>query len=40
MGNLMSGAVISWLNRMQPVVALLTTEAEYIALCPAAQEAT
>ena len=40
-GNLfiMSGAAISWLSRKQPVVALSTTEAEYIALCTATQEA-
>jgi len=37
-GNLFvtSGAAISWLSR---VVALLTTKAEYIALCAATQEA-
>ena len=36
----MSGAAVSWLSKKQPVVALSTTEAEYIALCTAAQEAT
>ena len=40
-GNLfmMSGGAISWLSRKQPVVALSTTEAEYVALSTAAQEA-
>jgi len=40
-GNLffMSGAAISWLSRKQPVVALSTTKAEYLALCAATQEA-
>ena len=32
-------AVISWLSKKQPVVALSTTEAEYIALSLAAQDA-
>jgi len=36
----MSGAAISCLSRKQPVIALATTEAEYIALCTAAQKAT
>ena len=36
----MSGAAVSWLSKRQPVVALSTTEAEYIALCTAAQEVT
>ena len=41
-GNLfmMSGGAVSWLSRKQPVVALSTTEAEYIALSLATQEAT
>jgi len=34
----MSGAAISWLSRKQPVIALSTSEAEYIALCAATQE--
>ena len=40
-GNLfmMSGGAISWLSRKQPAVALSTTEAEYVALSTAAQEA-
>uniref|UniRef100_A0A1X7U146 Reverse transcriptase Ty1/copia-type domain-containing protein n=1 Tax=Amphimedon queenslandica TaxID=400682 RepID=A0A1X7U146_AMPQE len=37
---MMSGGAVSWLSRKQPVVALSTTEAEYIALCLATQEAT
>jgi len=36
----MSGAANSWLSRKQPVIALSTTEAECIALCTVAQEAT
>jgi len=36
----MSGAAVSWLSKRQPVVALSTTEAEYIALCTTVQEAT
>ena len=35
-----SGAAFSWLSKKQPVVALSITEAEYIALLTAAQEAT
>ena len=40
-GNLfvMSGGAISWLSRKQTVVALSTTEAEYVALSTATQEA-
>ena len=40
-GNLfmMSGGAVSWLSRKQPVVALSTTEAEYVALSTATQEA-
>ena len=34
-----SGAAISWRSKKQPCVALLTAEAEYIALASAAQEA-
>ena len=39
-GNLfvISGGAISWLSKKQPVVALLTTEAEYVALRAATQE--
>ena len=39
-GNLfmMYGAAVDWLSKRQPVVALSTTEAEYIALCSATQE--
>ena len=35
----MSGGAISWLSRKQTVVALSTTEAEYVALSTATQEA-
>ena len=40
-GNLfmMSGAAVSWLSKKQPTVALSTSEAEYIALSTATQEA-
>uniref|UniRef100_A0A1X7SLL6 Reverse transcriptase Ty1/copia-type domain-containing protein n=1 Tax=Amphimedon queenslandica TaxID=400682 RepID=A0A1X7SLL6_AMPQE len=40
-GNLfvMSGEAVSWLNRKQSLVALSTTEAEYVALASATQEA-
>ena len=40
-GNLfmMSGASIDWISKKQPVVALSTTEAEYVALSAATQEA-
>ncbi|CAM9219580.1 unnamed protein product [Discosporangium mesarthrocarpum] len=34
-----SGAAISWSSKMQPIVAFLMTEAEYIALAYTAQEA-
>ena len=36
---LLNGAVISWNSKLQPTVALSTTEAEYMALCAATQEA-
>ena len=36
---MLGGNVISWTSKKQPVVALSTTEAEYIALCLATQEA-
>ena len=35
----MSGGAISWLSQKLSVVALSTTEAEYVALCGATQEA-
>ncbi|CAN0434252.1 unnamed protein product, partial [Discosporangium mesarthrocarpum] len=34
-----SGAAITWSSKMQPIVALSTTEAEHISLAHAAQEA-
>lgn len=36
---MISGGAVSWISKKQPVVALSTTEAEYIALTSAAQEA-
>ncbi|RWS08469.1 RxLR effector candidate protein-like protein, partial [Leptotrombidium deliense] len=36
---IMSGGAISWMSRVQRIVALSTTEAEYIALAEAAKEA-
>ena len=40
-GNLflVSGGAVSWLSRKQPVVALSTTEAGYVSLSTATQEA-
>lgn len=35
---MLGNAVISWASKKQSVVALSTTEAEYIALCSASQE--
>jgi len=35
----LNGGAISWSAKLQPIVALSTVEAEYIALCAAAQEA-
>ena len=37
---LMAGGPISWLSKKQALVALSTSEAEYVALCTATQEAT
>ena len=36
---MLGGAVISWSSRLQPTVALSSTEAEYMAVCSAGQEA-
>ena len=36
---MLAGGAVSWLSKKQPVVALSTSEAEYVALCLAAQEA-
>ena len=36
---LVNGGPISWASRLQPTVALSSTEAEYMAVCAAAQEA-
>lgn len=36
---LLNGGAVSWLSKKQPVVVLSTSEAEYIALSSAAQEA-
>ena len=36
---LMAGGPISWLSKKQAIVALSTSEAEYVALCIATQEA-
>lgn len=36
---LMSNGAITWLSRCQKIVSLSTAEAEYVALCTAAQEA-
>ena len=40
-GNLflMAKGPISWMSKKQPVIALSTSEAEYVAICAAAQEA-
>lgn len=37
---MMGGAAISWRNQIQTCVTLSTTEAEYVALASATQEAT
>ena len=36
----MSGGAVSWISKKQQIVALSTSEAEYVALSSAAQEAT
>ena len=36
---MLSGAAVSWRSKLQPIVALSTTEAEYVELSAAAQEA-
>ena len=35
---MLGGAIVSWMSKKQPVVALSSTESEYIALSYAAQE--
>ena len=35
---MLSGGLISWKSRLQPIIALLSTEAEYIMVTAAAQE--
>lgn len=35
----MQGGAVTWQSKRQPTVALSSTEAEYMALCSAAQEA-
>eukprot|EP00961_Rhodomonas_salina_P172732 2329229-Rhodomonas_salina.1 len=35
---MLNGGAISWRSKRQPIVALLTAEAEYVAACYAAQE--
>ena len=36
----LGGATISWKSKLQPIIALSSTEAEYVALFSAAQETT
>ncbi|KAJ0391858.1 hypothetical protein P43SY_011595 [Pythium insidiosum] len=36
----LAGGAVSWLSKRQPIIALSTAEAEYIAACEAAMEAT